>query len=146
MGDSDIDSIMDIWFQSTVDAHPFIDLHYWEKSYEVVKREYLPQSKTLVFEEGGVIKGFISLIEEAFIGALFILPRYQHQGIGKKLLEAVFRHQSELTLAVYEENKNSVLFYKKIGFQIIDRQLNVDSGKAEYIMKKKGLNVVNPKS
>ena len=59
MVDSDIDSVMDIWFQSTVDAHPFIDLHYWEKSYEVVKREYLPQSKTLVFEEGGVIKGFI---------------------------------------------------------------------------------------
>lgn len=31
MVDSDIDSVMDIWFQSTVDAHPFIDLHYWEK-------------------------------------------------------------------------------------------------------------------
>ena len=67
------------------------------------------------------------------------MPRYQHQGIGKKLLEAVFRHQSELTLAVYEENKNAVLFYKKMGFQIIDRQLNVDSGKAEYIMKKRVL-------
>ena len=71
--------------------------------------------------------------------AYSVLPRYQHQGIGKKLLEVVFRHQSELTLAVYEENKNAVLFYKKMGFQIIDRQLNVDSGKAEYIMKKRVL-------
>lgn len=31
MRDTDIESVMEIWFSSTVKAHPFIDVAYWEK-------------------------------------------------------------------------------------------------------------------
>lgn len=38
-------------------------------------------SKTYVYEENEKIKGFISMINEEFIGALFVGVEYQNQGL-----------------------------------------------------------------
>ena len=42
----------------------------------------------------------------------------------------------ELTLTVYKENSRAVNFYKSIGFNILDEQINDDTGSIEYYMKK----------
>ena len=139
MRDTDIEAVMEIWFSSTVKAHPFIDVAYWEKNYSLLKNEYLPQSQTLVFEEDNIIKGFISVIDNSFIGALFISPEFQGHGLGRKLLEAISSQSKELTLAVYADNQQAISFYKKMGFEIIHHQLDASSGKFEYLMKKKDL-------
>lgn len=131
---SEIDIIMDIWLKTNIAAHHFIPEYYWAENYNVVKEEYLPVSTTFVCKEDGIIKGFISVIDNSFIGALFVLETHQGKGIGQKLLEYCKFLCSNLELAVYAQNKPAVDFYTKNGFAIKKEQPNEDSGFIEYIM------------
>ncbi|UOW66687.1 N-acetyltransferase [Paraclostridium bifermentans] len=133
----DIDKLMDIWLESTVRAHSFISREYWESNYKVVKDVYMPISDTFVYEEDGEIRGFISIINNEFIGALFVDVKFQGMGIGSKLIDYSIEKYKKLTLAVYKENQKSVEFYTRKGFKIIEEGLNEDSGYTEYIMENK---------
>lgn len=134
---ADIDKLMDIWLESTVRAHSFISREYWESNYKVVKDVYMPISDTFVYEEDGEIRGFISIINNEFIGALFVDVKFQGMGIGSKLIDYSIEKYKKLTLAVYKENQKSVEFYTRKGFKIIEEGLNEDSGYTEYIMENK---------
>ena len=131
----DIDKIMNIWLTSTIKAHDFIPKEYWESNYNTVKDVYIPMSETFVYEDEEDIKGFISIINNEFIGALFVDTSYQGGGIGKQLINYVIYRYKKLNLAVYKENKKSVKFYLDRGFKIIQEQVNEDSGYEEYIME-----------
>ncbi|KPI48506.1 acetyltransferase [Clostridioides difficile] len=133
--DKDINKIMEIWKESTIKAHDFINKEYWENNYNTVKNEYIPISDTFVYEDGQEIKGFISIINKSFIGALFINSNYQNLGIGSKLLDYATKEYKNLSLAVYKDNKKAVVFYNKKGFNIVKEQINEDSGFKEYIME-----------
>ena len=65
----EIDTILDIWLKTNIKAHNFIDKNYWINNYELVKNEYIPNSKTFVYKEHNIIKGFISVMNDSFIGA-----------------------------------------------------------------------------
>lgn len=132
----DIDKIMDIWLKSTIKAHDFIEEKYWRDNYNIVKNIYIPMADSFVYEDDKGIKGFISIINNEFIGALFVDTDNQGSGIGKKLIDYAMNKYNYLSLAVYKENKKSVDFYISRGFKIIKEQLNEDSGYEEYIMGK----------
>ncbi|WP_297136940.1 N-acetyltransferase [Terrisporobacter sp.] len=136
LNSADIDNVMDIWIKSTIKAHDFISKEYWENNYDTVKNVYIPMSDTFVYEDEEGIKGFISIVNNEFIGALFVDIDFQGNGIGKKLINYVMNKYKELKLAVYKENKISVEFYTNIGFKIVKEQINDDSGHSEYIMQK----------
>lgn len=131
----DIDKIMDIWLKSTIKAHDFIDEEYWNNNYNTVKDVYIPMSDTFVYEDEENIKGFISIINKEFIGALFVDIDCQGNGIGKELINYVMNKYKKLNLAVYKDNKKSVNFYMNRGFKIVKEQQNEDSAYAEYIME-----------
>ncbi|MGL5755870.1 MAG: N-acetyltransferase [Paraclostridium sp.] len=133
--DKDIDTVMSIWKYSTIKAHNFIDKKYWENSYDIVKNVYIPASETFIYEESKEIKGFISILNKEFIGALFIDVNTQGRGIGSKLIDYAIKNYKKLNLAVYKDNKKSVEFYLNKGFDIIIEQVNEDSGFKEYIME-----------
>ncbi|MGL5649265.1 MAG: GNAT family N-acetyltransferase [Clostridium sp.] len=80
----DTEEIMKIWLKSTIKAHDFIEKEYWENSYDTVKDMYIPMSETFVYEDDEKIKGFISVINKEFIGALFVHIDFQGTGIGKE--------------------------------------------------------------
>ena len=130
----EIDAIMDIWLKTNINAHYFIPKEYWIGNYNIVKEEYLPVSTTFVYKENEVIKAFISVIDDHFVGALFVSERYQGQGIGQRLLDHCKYLNSTLELGVYTENKAALKFYKKNGFIIKNEQSNKDSGFMEYFM------------
>ena len=132
----DIDRIMGIWLRSTIKAHDFISKEYWEDNYNDVRNIYIPMAETVVYEDEEDRKGFISIINNEFIGALFVDRKYQSSGIGKKLIDYAINRYKKLNLAVYKENKKSVEFYINRGFKIIKEQVNEDSGHNEYIMEK----------
>ncbi len=136
LNSADIDNVMDIWIKSTIKAHDFISKEYWKNNYDTVKNVYIPMSDTFVYEDEECIKGFISIINNEFIGALFVDIDFQGNGIGKKLINYVMNKYKELKLAVYKENKTSVEFYTNRGFKIVKEQINDDSGYSEYIMQK----------
>ncbi|MGX4599961.1 N-acetyltransferase [Faecalimicrobium sp. JNUCC 81] len=133
----DIEVIMDIWIDSTIKAHDFIEESYWINNYSVVKDVYIPMSEVFVYEEDNNIYGFISIIEKKFIGALFVDINKQGLGIGSKLIEFALDKYIQLDLAVYKDNKESVEFYKKKGFEVILEQENEDSNFMEYTMRYK---------
>lgn len=83
------------------------------KNYNIVKDIYLPNAKTSIFEEDGIIKGFISIIDNFFISALFVDNAYQGQGIGSILINDAINQHEVLSLAVYKDNIDSVRFYEK---------------------------------
>lgn len=131
----DIDKIMEIWLESTIDAHKFISKEYWNENYNIVKDMYIPMSKTFVYEDNDDIRGFISVINNDFIGALFVEKNYQGQGIGKSLIDYAKNLYDNLSLAVYKENEKALEFYKKMEFKIISENINEDTNCVEYIMK-----------
>lgn len=130
----EIEEVMDIWLKTNITAHSFIPKQYWIKNYNVVKEDYIPASTTFVYKENSIIKAFISIINNSFIGALFVLEDYQGQGIGKKLLNYCKFLYSSLELEVYTENIAAVNFYKHSGFIVKKEQLNKNVGFMEYIM------------
>lgn len=131
----DIDKIMGIWLESTIYAHKFISKEYWNENYNIVKDVYIPMSKTFIYEDNDDIRGFISVINNDFIGALFVEKNYQSQGIGKSLIDYAKNLYDNLSLAVYKENEKALEFYKKMGFKIISENINEDTNCVEYIMK-----------
>lgn len=131
---NNVDRVMEIWLDSTVKAHDFIDKSYWLTNYDTVKNNYIPMSETYVYEENNIIKGFISIIEGEFIGALFVDSKSQNKGIGKKLMTYVKDNYNNLSLTVYKENENAVNFYINQGFLINKEQINDDSSHIEFIM------------
>ena len=131
----DIDKIMGIWLESTIYAHKFISKEYWNENYNIVKDVYIPMSKTFIYEDNDDIRGFISIINNDFIGALFVEKNYQSQGIGKSLIDYAKNLYDNLSLAVYKENEKALEFYKKMGFKIISENINEDTNCVEYIMK-----------
>lgn len=134
LDDSKIKEVMDIWLRTNIVSHSFIPEQYWVNNYSIVEKEYMPVSDTFVYEEDNIIKGFISVIRNSFIGALFVLQDYQGQGIGKKLLDHCKSLYTSLELCVYVDNINAVKFYNHCGFIIKAEQPNEDSGFMEYTM------------
>ncbi len=134
LDNSNIEEVMDIWLKTNITAHSFIPKQYWIKNYSIVKDEYIPISETFIYEEDNIVKGFISMIDDYFIGALFVSEKYQRQGIGKRLLNYCKSIYSRLELCVYVENKKAVKFYKNCAFVIEKEQANEDSGYMEYVM------------
>lgn len=43
----------------------------------------MPIATTFIYEDGNIIKGFISIIDDIFIGALFVLEEYQDRALVK---------------------------------------------------------------
>ena len=136
LNEADIDKVMDIWMKSTIKAHDFISKEYWQNNYNTVKEVYIPMSETFVYKDVQGIKGFLSVINNEFIGALFVDIDFQGNGIGKQLIDYAVSKYGKLQLAVYKENKKSVEFYINRGFKIIEEQINDDSKHVEYIMEK----------
>lgn len=130
----DIEKVMKIWKDSTIKAHDFISKEYWENNYDVVKNTYIPMSETFIYEIENKIKGFISVINNEFIGALFVDINCQGLGVGSELINYVVKEYNKLSLAVYKENKNAVEFYISKGFKIIKEQKDEETGAIEYIM------------
>lgn len=130
----DINEIMKIWQESTIEAHKFISQDYWLKNYSLVKETYIPLAKTFVYKENDTNKGFISILNGEFIGALFIDVRYQGKGIGTKLIEFAKKNYEKLSLAVYEKNRKAVEFYEHLGFVIDKEEINEETKEKEFIM------------
>ena len=124
-----------LWLESTCDAHPFIPLEYWKSHMDEIQKEYLPHAHTMVWEEEEELLGFISVVEEKWIGGLFLLPKAQGRGIGSALLESCKQKGKPLSLAVYCKNENAVSFYRKHSFKILKKVQGDAFGEWEYHMQ-----------
>ncbi len=85
-----------------------------------------PEVEVWVAQDGDTIVGFIgyySQNERYEITTLYILPTYQHQGMGSTLMKASLQDitaanaEARFHLWVLDTNTNAINFYKKHGFE-----------------------------
>ncbi|WP_143316463.1 N-acetyltransferase [Clostridium sp. HBUAS56017] len=129
----DIDRIMQLWIDTNILAHNFIDSKYWQDNFEAVK-EMMPKATIYVYEKNGAIQAFIGLME-SFVAGIFVSSNFQSKGIGKLLLDYSKSKHNELSLCVYKKNNDALRFYLREGFTISTEQVDENTGEIELVMK-----------
>ncbi|EMI1612659.1 GNAT family N-acetyltransferase [Enterococcus faecalis] len=112
--EKELETIMAIWLQTNLEAHPFVAPTYWQENKAFV-RAALPKTTLILAEEEDQIIGFLGLMDN-YIAGIFIKKAFQGKGIGQKLLQVAKEEQDVLSLAVYRENQAAYAFYQKQGF------------------------------
>ena len=130
-----LDPVLTLWLESTTFAHPFIDEQYWHDSLALVRDVYLPAAQTWVWEENDTLLGFVSVMDNQFVGALFVAPQALHRGIGSALLNEVKQRYPMLILEVYQKNGRAVSFYHALGFRIEDGAWQEETKHPTWIMR-----------
>lgn len=128
-----LDEVMEIWLNTNMEAHNFINEQYWINNFDLVK-EMIPNADVYIFEENNLIKGFIGIVDENYIAGLFVREIYQRQGIGKELLDYCKSKYSSLMLDVFIRNKNALTFYRKNNFEVMKEHFNEQLQESEYTM------------
>lgn len=131
--ENDLESVLKIWLNASVQAHDFIPTQFWKSQVENMRTIYIPASETYVFEMQSEVVGFYALYESR-LAAIFVAPELQGKGIGKQLLKHAKNQRATLTLSVYKENQASYEFYLSQGFKVVNEHLDVHAGQPEYTM------------
>ncbi|MDN0086905.1 N-acetyltransferase [Yersinia nurmii] len=125
---ADHNALIELWLPSTIAAHPFVPESYWHESLDLVSNTYIPQASNWIYETPNGPVGFISVLNEQLIGALFIEQNYVGQGIGHALMQHVQARYPVLILEVYQKNQRAYRFYRKHGFNVSERSYNEETG------------------
>ena len=102
--ETDIELVIDIWWEASALAHPFLEAEFVEKVKRNMREPYLPHSKTWVFEEDNEVVGFISMLDNE-IGGLFVKPDEQARGIGTQLVDYILNLNCQIEVEVFEKNR-----------------------------------------
>lgn len=129
-----LDELMDLWLSVSCSAHAFIPADYWRSSAPWVRERCFSRAETFLEEQAGRVRGFLSVMPDGYIGALFVREEEQGKGIGGRLLAHCQTRFDRLTLGVYRENLRAVAFYKRAGFSILTEQIDQATGHGEYTM------------
>lgn len=130
---SDKEQVMQLWLNTNLQAHNFINEDYWKENYKNVA-EMLEAAEIYVMEFNHEIKGFIGLMDEMIAG-IFVDVNSQSRGIGKQLLDYVKVQKTQLQLCVYKKNERAFNFYSRELFEIQKEQVDESTGEIEYLMK-----------
>jgi len=124
----DLPRVVEIWEEASRAAHPFLSESFIASEREQVRRIYIPMAATWVFEEGGRVLGFISLVDDE-VGGLFVEPRSHRRGIGSALLRFALARGQPLELEVFKENASARAFYERCGFADISEYRHAETGR-----------------
>lgn len=128
----EIDQIANLWLETNISAHNFINENYWKVQFDNVK-EMLPQAELFIYEEDEELQGFVGVIDN-YIAGIFVSKNIQSKGIGKSLLDHVKTLRNELSLSVYKKNERAVKFYIREGFVIKEQKVDENTSEIEYLM------------
>lgn len=118
----DLDQVMKIWLDGNLAAHDFVPKKYWLDHFDEV-REELKHADILVAEEDGQVAGFVGM-QGDYLAGIFVDKKFQHHGIGKRLLNEIKQSHESFSLNVYAKNTPALSFYKKQGLEIVKRQVD----------------------
>lgn len=99
----------------------FTETHYSDEA--LIER--IEKDRILVAEDDGLVHGFsIYQVreEDTRIYAIYILPKYQKQGLGKdfvkEIAKRVKKESKYLVVEIENGNKTAEAFYKNLGFEL----------------------------
>jgi putative acetyltransferase len=126
---AEYNEVVTIWEASVRATHHFLkeeDIQYFKP---LILNTYLDvvKLKCMRNEEGKII-GFLGVANQN-LEMLFIHPDYRGKHIGKTLLNFSIEKMNVKKVDVNEQNEQAVGFYKKNGFETINRSELDSSGK-----------------
>ena len=109
------------------DLRSYFDIHYTEAS--LFSRLDDPSMQGFIAETDDHIAGYARLFfnrdeNRLYVSSLYLLPQFQGQDIGMRLLEAAEGYAAErlvdeLWIGVMVKNRQALVFYRKVGFQFV---------------------------
>ncbi len=138
MQQPDVDAVGQVWLEASLVAHDFVPAAFWHADHKVMVSEILPVSHGYVFEAAGRIAGFVVLgsgERSSVMGALFVSPSCQGQGIGTQLLDHVRAMRNPLKTSVYKKNLRALKFYTSRGFRVVGESLCSETGCEEHTLE-----------
>jgi putative acetyltransferase len=117
--DDDLDRLIEVWYQASLLAHPFLSERFLNRERELIAGVYLPVAETYVYEKDGVLVGFIALMGDE-VGAIFVDPALHGRGIGRALMDYARDLRTRLELDVFKENHIGRRFYARYGFKLVE--------------------------
>ena len=111
--------------------------HPWSEN--AIKEGYENNTHFLCFKQFGKVLGYVGVdvvLDEGYITNVAVLKIARRQGIGKKLLDALYEFAKEkqlsfLTLEVRESNLSAISLYEKCGYKKVGVRKNFYSDPKE---------------
>ena len=125
--DDDLDQLLEVWHRASEVAHPFLSEEFLAEERENIRNIYIPNTDTWVYDNAERVVGFISLMGNE-VGAIFVLPDIQRQGIGRALMDLACERHDALELDVFVANPIGRAFYERYGFVQIGEHVHEGSG------------------
>ena len=119
----DLDEVVEAWYRASLEAHSFLSEDFFDAERERLSDLWLPMADTSVFEVGGHVVGFASMVGNE-VGGIFVAPSHQNKGIGHALLDHVAATRPYLELEVFEANTLGRRFYDAYGFRVLGEGLD----------------------
>ena len=119
--------LLEVWHEASVIAHHFMDEEFFAVKRNAIENEYLPVVETWVYELDGKVVGFISLLGHV-VGAIFVHPGMQRNGIGRSLMDHARSLYGPLELEVFKANLIGRAFYDQYGFKVVDEYFHQATG------------------
>jgi putative acetyltransferase len=123
----DCDALLAVWAASAAVAHPFWTPAIFQQERRDIADKFLPLAETYVFERGGAVIGFISLLGNE-VGGIFVAPECHGQGVGSALMDWARRSRDHLELDVFEANQIGRAFYAAYGFGVVGERVDEATG------------------
>lgn len=129
--------IYDLAFESGKFSRFNLDLNFSPTEFEKLYKKWVDNSYTkefadgvLIYKEQNTILGFVTYKAwdgYAAIGLIAVCPKHQGKGIGKKLIQSVENELvnigvDELRIPTQLQNEMACLFYKGLGYDIIEKK------------------------
>jgi len=132
--ETEVNRLVDIWYEGSLLAHDFIAKDYWKSQRKEMEEKYIPMSETYVVTNGKEVVGFLSMVDH-YLAALFIDVKHQGKGYGKALLSFIKTQRENIQLKVYKKNDPAVHFYLENEFEIKEKLLDEQTHEEEFLMQ-----------
>jgi ribosomal protein S18 acetylase RimI-like enzyme len=137
--ETDLEQVCEIWLKGIKEtAPPLTSGESWDSKIPNFKKEAQNnENKKYVYEEDGIIKGFIIagiLNGSPYLYDLYVDSDVRGKGIGIKLLDKIRKIYRYLNSHVYESNPYRK-FYLKHSFEVIGKHPCPDTGKMKLIIR-----------
>ena len=128
--------ILRVWEQSVIATHDFLSQSDFSEIKELVQTINFNHFQVYCLTKDDLVIGFIGVADKK-IEMLFLDPKYFGQGLGKILMSFALNELSADKVDVNEQNVKAVNFYKKLGFEIIERTEKDDQGRNYPLLRMK---------
>lgn len=132
----DYTSIVDVWEASVRATHHFLkeeDIQYFKP---LILTEFLNAVQLHCIKIDNRIVAFLGTSSDK-IEMLFVHPAFHGKGVGKTLLLHAINKLNKTLVDVNEQNEQAVSFYKRFGFEVVNRSAQDAMGKPYPILHMK---------